>query len=199
MKDAAFVEIFGAYGWQEDIQDMKAMADHFLVRGVNRFVPHAFSPKTFPDEDCPPHFYANGLNPQWPMIQVLFGSMRRSAVLLSGGRHVCHIAVLYHAENEWCGKECEPFESIAPLLMRQQLDFDVVDIDHLQMAGYANNAFSVCKGEHFKVLVVPYCQWMPQESQAVLLKLTFEQVPVVFFKEYPQNLCDELKARARLA
>ena len=42
---------------------MKWIADHFLVRGVNWFVPHAFSMAAFPDWDCPPHFYAHGQTP----------------------------------------------------------------------------------------------------------------------------------------
>lgn len=42
-------EIFGNYGWKTGVTDMKYLADHFLVRGVNNFVPHAFSPKAYPD------------------------------------------------------------------------------------------------------------------------------------------------------
>ena len=57
-------EIFGNYGWAEGAQTMKWLADFMLVRGINIFVPHAFSPKAFPDPDCPPHFYAHGINMQ---------------------------------------------------------------------------------------------------------------------------------------
>jgi len=41
---------------------MKLFTDHMLVRGINHFMLHAFSPKDS-DEDCPPHFYARGENP----------------------------------------------------------------------------------------------------------------------------------------
>jgi hypothetical protein len=54
----AMCEIFGNYGWMEGVRLEKYLADHFMVRGINHFVPHAFSPKAFPDPDCPPHFYA---------------------------------------------------------------------------------------------------------------------------------------------
>ena len=50
-------EIFGNYGWKTGVTDMKYLADHFLVRGVNNFVPHAFSPKAYPDPHRPPHFF----------------------------------------------------------------------------------------------------------------------------------------------
>lgn len=57
-------EVFGAFGWHEGLREMKWIADHMLVRGINWFTPHAFSMAPFPDWDCPPHFYAHGNNPQ---------------------------------------------------------------------------------------------------------------------------------------
>ena len=56
----AMCEIYGAYGWAEGLKTMKWLTDHMLVRGINFFVPHAFSPK-FPDPDCPPYFMAAGI------------------------------------------------------------------------------------------------------------------------------------------
>jgi hypothetical protein len=45
-------EVYGAYGWTEGLKLMKWLTDHMLVRGVNYFVPHAFTQKAFPDPDC---------------------------------------------------------------------------------------------------------------------------------------------------
>ena len=53
-------ELYGAYGWTEGLKLMKWLTDHMLVRGVNYFVPHAFTQKPFLDPDCPPHMYAGG-------------------------------------------------------------------------------------------------------------------------------------------
>lgn len=61
----AMCEAFGAYGWNEGLKTMKWIADHLVSRGINYIVPHAFSPKAYPDFDCPPHFYAHGHNPQY--------------------------------------------------------------------------------------------------------------------------------------
>ena len=58
-------EIFGNYGWAEGVRLEKYLADHFLIRGINHFVPHAFSGKEYPDPDCPSYFYAHGNNPQY--------------------------------------------------------------------------------------------------------------------------------------
>lgn len=81
-------EVFGAFGWHEGLREMKWIADHMLVRGVNWFTPHAFSMAPFPDWDCPPHFYAHGNNPQWPHFGQLMSYMNRTATLLSEG--LCH-------------------------------------------------------------------------------------------------------------
>ena len=63
MKNRAMCEIFGNYGWKSGVQEQKYLLDHFLVRGINYYVPHAFTCKDYPDRDCPPHFYAQGNNP----------------------------------------------------------------------------------------------------------------------------------------
>ena len=39
----ALCEIFGNYGWAEGVNLEKYLAEHFMVRGINHFVPHAFS------------------------------------------------------------------------------------------------------------------------------------------------------------
>ena len=64
MKGRAMCEEFGAYGWAEGSTLMKWITDFLLVRGINHFVPHAFSPD-YPDPDCPPHFGAEGHDPQF--------------------------------------------------------------------------------------------------------------------------------------
>ena len=45
-KGNSMCEIFGAYGWGEGVRLEKYLLDHFMVRGINHFVPHAFSGKS---------------------------------------------------------------------------------------------------------------------------------------------------------
>ena len=118
-------EVFGAFGWHEGLREMKWIADHMLVRGVNWFTPHAFSMAPFPDWDCPPHFYAHGNNPQWPHFGQLMSYMNRTATLLSGGCATRPVAILYHADAEWAGSAM-PIERVAAELTRAQIDFDFV-------------------------------------------------------------------------
>lgn len=118
-------EVFGAFGWHEGLREMKWIADHMLVRGINWFTPHAFSMAPFPDWDCPPHFYAHGNNPQWPHFGRLMSYMNRTATLLSGGSATHPVAILYHADAEWAGSAM-PIERVAAELTRAQIDFDFV-------------------------------------------------------------------------
>jgi hypothetical protein len=126
----ALCEIFGDYGWTEGVQLEKYLADHFLVRGINYFVPHAFSPRAFPDPDCPPHFYAHGHNPQYRHFARLMQYMNRMATILSSGTRVARVGLLYHAEAEWRGDDFLPNELMARKLEEKQISFDIIPRDY---------------------------------------------------------------------
>ena len=102
-KGRCMCENFGAYGWRMGVKTEKYLMDHFLARGVNRFVPHAFSPKEFPDPDCPPHFYAHGKNPQYRVFGELMAYTNRICHLLDGGKDQAAVGLLYHGESQWAG------------------------------------------------------------------------------------------------
>lgn len=127
-KGRTICEIFGAYGWEEGVQLGKYLADHFMVRGVNRFVPHAFSPKPYPDPDCPPHFYAGGNDPQYRHFGRLMNYMNRVCELIGGGRIATQVAILYHGEAEWAGR-CMLMQKPARLLAQRQIDYDFIPSD----------------------------------------------------------------------
>ena len=113
----AICEIFGNFGWAEGVRLMKWLTDHMLVRGINHFVPHAFSPK-FPDRDCPPHFYARGNNPGYRFFAHLMRYMNRVCHLLNDGIHLTDAAVLYHAEAEWTGEETMLFQNLSESFLK---------------------------------------------------------------------------------
>lgn len=116
-------EIFGNYGWKEGVYLEKYLADHFMVRGINRFVPHAFSPKAFPDPDCPPHFYAHGYNPQYRHFGSLMKYMNRICELISDGKQIVSTAILYHGDADWAGGKCMYCQVPARKLADQQIDY----------------------------------------------------------------------------
>lgn len=155
MKHRAMCEIFGAYGWAEGTRTMKYLMDHMLVRGINYFVPHAFSPKP-DDEDFPPNFYASGKNPQFKYFKELMGYMNRMCHLLSKNIHVNTCAILYDAENVWSGAATVPLEEIAKRLYDNRLDYDIIPIEALN--DMDENGF--INGEKYGLIIVPGCDYI---------------------------------------
>ena len=161
----AMCEIFGAYGWAEDLATMKYLADHFLVRGINYYVPHAFSPKEN-DTDCPPNFYNSGKNPQYKYFHRLMAHLNRTSALISGGIHVPTCAVLYDAEASWATKDFCDNREICKILYDAQLDYDILPFDRLDDM---DENGTIC-GEHYPLLLVPYSAYLSDEIRAKLVR-----------------------------
>jgi hypothetical protein len=160
-------EIFGNYGWKCGVSEMKYLADHFLVRGVNNFVPHAFSLKSYPDNDCPPHFYAHGHNPLFRHIGALFAYMNRVCSLVSGLAISAPAAVLYHAQAEWAG-EAMLSQVPARRLYDAHIDFVFLSTDDLD------------KAKDYKALVVPRSRFLPKEVEKVPNAIYIDKLPEGF-------------------
>lgn len=177
-KGRCMCEAFGAYGWNLGLKNMKWIADHLMVRGVNYIVPHAFDPKAFPDSDCPPHFYAHGHNPQFRYFRKLTDYMNRTMTLFRHGIHPARVGLLYPAELEWCG-DYMPVEKPARELTTHQVSFDIVTFDYLKQAEVGEAAYSI-NGVRFEVLVVPYGAYMPEDLRQLLAGLEASGVRVLY-------------------
>ncbi len=162
----ALCEIFGAYGWGESMSEMIYLANHALVRGINHFIPHAFTSE-FDNKDCPPHFYAGGLNPSNGSYRLLFDYMNTVSGLFSEGKAIIEVAVLYHAQAEWAGGDFDLCDVIAKELMQNQIDFDLVDFAALSQGESKAGAIAV-DDNLYKILVVPYFEKLPEQYQAIL-------------------------------
>ena len=189
----AMCEIFGNYGWAEGVRLEKYLADHFLVRGINYFVPHAFSAKAFPDPDCPPHFYAHGHNPQYRHFGAVCGYMNRAATLISSGRHVTPAAVLYHGEMEWADAEAMPVEQPIRALYDCQIDCHVLPADVFaepdRYQTRLGTPFSV-NGQQYNALIVPGAKYLPRAAADGLAKLAACGLPVLFVNRRPDAVAE---------
>ena len=186
-------EIFGNYGWQEGVRMEKYLADHFLVRGINHFVPHAFSMKEFPDPDCPPHFYAHGHNPQYRHFGWLMAYMNRVCELISGGQHTAPVALLYFAEGDWTGKTMTD-DGIAHVLADNQIDYDIIPQD--VFAEREKFGTKLCREaleincRPYRAVVVPYMQYVTADFARAVCELAACQVPLFFVGGCPEGICD---------
>lgn len=200
----AMCEIFGAYGWVEGTKTMKWLCDHMLVRGINYFVPHAFSAKER-DTDCPPIFYFRGENPEYQYFGKIAGYLERAASLLSGGSHKADAIILYDAEAKWMSdKNAFPIENIAKELYENQIDFDIVPTDYLCNAKVNDGKIGI-NGEEFKVLFVPESRFIDEKTETTLralkergARIVFvgnnnEKVPSGFERSAPRMLADVME------
>lgn len=201
MNNRALCEIFGAYGYAEGLPVMKKLADHMLASGINRFVPHAFSPK-YPDPDCPPHFYSSGNNPQFQLFGELMRYMQRVAHLFEGSIHKAPIALYYNAECEWAGDTTDTYYSAAKMLTQSQLDFDFISEDYLAKA-QCNEQRLCINREEYSLLLLPGCRYVTPRMRGLLQKLEAEGVPFCFRGTAPEgfekHLQAELPRQLRLA
>ena len=189
----AMCEIFGNYGWSEGLRMEKYLADHFMVYGVNHYVPHAFSAKAFPDPDCPPHFYAHGQNPQYRHFRSLMDYMNRICGLISDGRRITDVAVLYHAEPEWMGTAMND-KQVLRALNDRQISTDIVPADAL--CGSDEYPLTLEEGrfdinrQSYQALIVPYAQYITAGIAKAIRALRQHRIPVYFVDGYPEQVID---------
>lgn len=170
-KGRAMCEIFGAFGWAEGTRYMKYLADHMLVRGVNYYVPHAFSPKPN-DLDCPPNFYQSGENAQFKYFRNIMDYMNRVCHLHNGGIHVPTAAILYDAEAQWIGRDRLPLEKVGKALYDNLLDYDILPHEILPVI----DDKGCLNGETYPCLILPYYDGIPE---AVLDSIAQVKIPVI--------------------
>lgn len=194
MQKRAMCEIFGAYGWSEGTPFMKWLIDFLLVRGVNHFVPHAFSSR-FPDPDCPPHFGGDGHDPSFEGFSALMQYTNRATHLLFGGTHVANAALLYHAEAEWANKigTSMPVDAPAKELADHHIDYDIVPMDYLSDARVENRKL-LMNDESFDCLIIPAAKHLPAHFYPTLKKLHDAGLPVWFVDRTPIGYENEFEA-----
>ncbi len=200
MKGRAMCEVFGAYGWGEGSTMMKWLMDFLLVRGVHYFVPHAFSPD-YPDPDCPPHFGAEGHDPQFDGFSALMRYTNQAAHLLSGGTPVVSAAILYHAEGEWMNRRGEAMLTEVPAksLLNDQLCYDIICLDKLEdpATQVADGKLRV-NGMTYGALVVPYAPILPASLLGRLADLQAAGLPILLCDQRPLGAVGEVVATADL-
>ena len=196
MQNRAMCEVFGAYGWAENTPLMKWLCDFLFVRGINHFVPHAFSLRNV-DPDSPPHFNAKGY-PQKDGYRMLAGYMQRMSDTLSKGTHICDAAILYHAELEWWNYDCMACETPGKQLYDHLMDYDFVDLDSLASAEVVDGRL-VLNQETYPCLIVPEAKAYPPSVKNILNRLVRMGLDVIAINHCPEDVSARVVALDNLA
>lgn len=188
MQGRAMCEIFGAFGWSEGLDMMKWMADFMLVNGINYFVPHAFTDSEFPDPDCPPHFYAQGNNPQFRHMYKLYEYMNRVCHLFNGGYAVTDVAVFFPAEGGWTGK-CRDFGYIGKICLQNQIPYAVLCMDMLKKAEVHDGNIEIGQAS-YKCLIVDKMDYLPADYLRIFERLAEKGACIRFIDAIPNTIED---------
>ncbi|HEY5910344.1 MAG TPA: glycosyl hydrolase [Verrucomicrobiae bacterium] len=163
--DITMVEVFGARGQDLTYPEMKWWTDHLQVSGVNFLIPHSFNPRSPRDTDCPPFFYNGGFEPRWPLYRVFADYTTRLSLVLSGGRHVCPVALLYLGGSAHLGKRVLP-DDMSEALQDALYDCDWLPYEVFENDTQASGRELRLRSESYRVLVVPAAEVIPYAALA---------------------------------
>ena len=152
--DVAMVEIFGGKTQNFSFMDLKWCTDRMQVSGVNFLIPHSFNPRAPYDNDWPPYFYNGGFEPRWPLYRVFADYTSRLSLMLTGGRHVAPVAILWGTITHQVGKGVTP-EDLTSALQDAQFDSDWLPTEVFEGKASLGKKEIELYGERYRVLVVP--------------------------------------------
>jgi hypothetical protein len=147
------------------MQRMKWIADWEFVLGVNVLNPHGFhyTLEGARKRDWPPSMFYQ--YPWWHVYDEFSRYVARLSHLLTGGRHVASVAILWPAStifalytpqqrNPLSNRTEFDFNTLTDLLLRLHHDFDYLDEEVLAGAEIANGAIQVGDERH-QLLILP--------------------------------------------
>ncbi len=158
-------ESMGGTYWDCTLERMKWIANWEYVLGVNLFNNHGYhySIEGERKRDWPPsQFYHHTW---WKYYDQFTSYMARLGHILSGGRHVAKILILYPLNSIWTnytpqqrnkiGNVTEfDFNYLTDTLLRMHYDFDFVDEDVLNEAKFEDGKIKI-SNEEYEVLILP--------------------------------------------
>ena len=158
--DLTMVEIFGARGQDLTYPEMKWNTDQMQASGVNFLIPHSFNPRAPYDTDCPPYFYNGGFEPRYPLYRVFADYTSRLSLMLTGGRHVAQVALLFIGNSAHVGKAVPP-EVMTTVLQDALYDCDWMPYDVFEQDTKLEGKEIRLHRESYKVLMVPPVEVIP--------------------------------------
>ena len=167
-------ESFGGIFMDATMQRMKWIADWEYVLGVTVLNPHGFH-YTFEGarkRDWPPSMFYQ--YPWWPYYGEFSAYMSRVSEMLSGGRHVAKVAVLWPINSMFASyipDDRTPAAAtteaglnvLTDLLLRFHHDFDYLDEDVLAKAAVEDGRLVVAD-EEYELIVLPPMTYVRQST-----------------------------------
>ncbi len=184
-------ESFGVTEWDTTFENLKRVVDWQFALGINLLVPHAIyhTISGMTKRECPPSFFYQ--SPHWEDFGDFSVYIRRLEEMLTGGKHICKVAVMYPSTGLWAGyqpdRKTTEFEhidnflnSLCLELIRNQIDFDLLDFNALLEAKLEDSKL-ILADEIYEVLIVPAAPYLRREEVARLTEIVRSGVNTTLF------------------
>jgi len=171
-------EVYGAYGWNLNMDEMKWLADWLMVRGVNLFWPHAFyysirGPRAY---ERPPDLGRHNL--WWKHYKLFADYTKRICWILTDSRQICQIAILAHHNHL-------PWEP-AKTLFQNQWDFNYLE-DRLLTDAYIHNGKLNLGYGSYSIIVCMQGHHLSEEAEGILNRFKESGGKVIYFNPYDED------------
>lgn len=167
-----WLEAFHSMGWDANGKWLTGQLDHHLLAGGNLLCLHGLYYSTHGGwwEWAPPCFHFR--MPYWPHMKHWLRYARRMCYILSQGRHVCDVAVLYPTETFQAYPDSRHglFRDVAEHLGADGIDFDFVDTRSLDGAQVDNEGSLKIGEECYQALVLPGIRILPERTRKFIEK-----------------------------
>jgi len=164
-----WLEAFHSMGWDANGAVLTHQLDHHIIAGGNLLCMHGLYYSTHGGwwEWAPPSFHFR--MPYWPHMKKWLRYAERLCFVLSQGRHVCDVAILYPTETMQAipGTDFNFCRNVSNALSEAGIDFDFIDYSSLQKATSSHGVMSV-SGENYKILVLADIRAMHKETEEAI-------------------------------
>lgn len=192
--------------FESDLGEIKSAVDLFMLNGVNHIFYHGttYSPA---DEPWPGRlFYAavhlNPRNPQWVDFDILNTYVTRCQSFLQNTKAMNDVLLYYPIADpmstfgpemiehfDGIGRQFagSAFEMAAATMLRQGYTFDFVSDRQIHELEYQEERLVTTGKSTYKTIVVPYCEFIPVETLAHLIKLADLGATIIMYRGVPYS------------
>nr|MCU0245542.1 hypothetical protein [Bryobacter sp.] len=194
----AMVEALGGAGWTITLEEARYGVNLLAAFGMNSFVMHLFHYSTGAVEsmdDWPNSWFYQ--NPYWKYFRKFADYTSRVSYMGSQGEHVADVAVLYPVEEVWSQpvsrgrRETAAVVALTDRLVREQIDFDLVDTDTLRKAQPAAGGRARIGAESYRVLILPDVETVSASAYARVAELAAKGLRVIALGRLPRHSAEK--------
>jgi len=195
-KKQAGSDALAVIGDEARLRDMKFMLDFQMVMGANAFMLHgaSYSLDGPRKDEVPPSLSYH--HSEWKHFPLLNNYLAETCEALTGGKHICEIAMLYPSTSLYCQADPsfnwyhladeKPIHQLVDLLLSNQKDFDF--IDEITLVEQTTDDGKLTTPEEYRHVVLPYIRYIDPNAADSLIKLAKSGLTIYVVGCIPQVL-----------